>query len=378
MSLDEKIVILDYANEHPKMGCQKITEYFSVRKTTASNILKDGKNLRKNFKFFKGNYKKRRNGKYHVINEILYNWYAKCTSASIYPDGSLLQEEAMKIKRRLEKEEFSGFKASNGWLDSWKQTYRVREKKLCGEANEVSTTAIQAWIELLPELCQDSEQQKKLNLDELGLFFKTLPEKGLAEKTKKSKGGKKSKQPMTVMFIVASDSSFVFEPTVIWRSKLPRCFKSLKDASRPISVHYFSNKKVWMNSDIMESILQRLDRRMNQEKGKVILFWDNVTCRPETAQAGLKNIKLVFLPKNVTSRLPPLDAGVIRNFKHKYRKLLVRYVVSQIDEGKTVSQIIEEAHLLKAITWLQTAWESVVPETIKHCFKKYDFDVGNT
>ena len=150
----------------------------------------------------------------------------------------------------------------------------------------------------ITELCQDYVKSCViLNLDELGQFFKALPEKGLSEKTKKSKGGKKSKQRMTVMFIVASDGSFVFEPTVIWRSKLPRCFKSLKDASRLMSVHYFSNKKAWMNSEIMEGILQRLDRRMNQEKRKVILFWDNATCHPETAQACLKNNKLVFLPK---------------------------------------------------------------------------------
>ena len=108
-----------------------------------------------------------------------------------------------------------------------------------------------------------------------------------------------------------------------------------------------------MNLDIVESILQKLDRRMNQEKRKVILFWDNATCHPESKQAGLKNIKLVFLPKNTTSRLQPLDAGIIRNFKHKYRKLLVRDVVSRIDEEKTASEIIEEVHVLKAITWLQ-------------------------
>ena len=234
---------------------------------------------------------------------------------------------------------------------------------------------VQAWIERLPELSQGYEPRNILNFDELGLFFKALLEKGLAEKTKKSKGGKKSKQCMTVMFIVASDGSFVFEPTVIWRSKLPRCFKSLKDASRTISVHYFSNKKAWMNLDIMESILQRLDRRMNQVTRKVILFWDNATCHPETAQASLKNIKLVFLPKNTTSQLQPLDASIIRNFKHKYRKLVV--VVSRIDEGKTASRIIEEVHGLKAITWLQTAWKSVVPETIKPCFKKCGLDVGD-
>ena len=136
---------------------------------------------------------------------------------------------------------------------------------MCGEADEVSTTTIQAWIERLPELCQDYEPRNILNLDELGLFFKALPEKGLAEKKKKSKGGKKSKQRMTVMFIVASDCSFVFEPTVIWRLKLPRCFKSLKDALRPVSLHYFSNKKAWMNSDIIVMMMNcfcgMVDRR---------------------------------------------------------------------------------------------------------------------
>ena len=84
-------------------------------------------------------------------------WYGKCTSANVYHDVPLLQEEIMEIKRRLDKGEFAGFTASNGWLDSSKQTYGVRQKRLCGEANEVSTTAIQAWIERLPELCQDYE-----------------------------------------------------------------------------------------------------------------------------------------------------------------------------------------------------------------------------
>ena len=71
------------------------------------------------------------------------------------------------------------------------------------------------------------------------------------EKGKKNKGGKKSKPHMTIMFIVASDDSFVFEPIVIWRSKGPHCFKSLKDPLRPMSLRNFSNKKDWMDSDIM-------------------------------------------------------------------------------------------------------------------------------
>ena len=297
--------------------------------------------------FFKGSYKKRRHGKSHLINEILYTWYGKCASATICVDGSLLREDAMEIKEKVNKEELNDFNATNGWLESW--------KKLCGEGNEVSTQTVKAWIERLPELYRGYEPKNILNLDELGLFFKALPEKGLVEKSKKTKGGKKSKQRLTAMFIVAADGSYVFEPTVIWRSKLPRCFKSLKDPSRPMGVHYFWNKKAWMNSDLMETILHRLDRKMSAENRNVVLFLDNATFHPETLQPTLTNIKLLFSPKNTTSRLQPLDAGIIRNFKQKYRKLLLRYVITRVDEGKTASQICEDVHVLKAISWLQTA-----------------------
>ena len=57
-----------------------------------------------------------------------------------------------------------------------------------------------------------------------------------------------------------------------------------------------------MNSDIMETILGRLDQRMIFENCKVILFLDDVTCHPENLQNHLTKIKLVFFPKNTTSR----------------------------------------------------------------------------
>ena len=210
----------------------------------------------------------------------------------------------------------------------------MREKRLCGE--EVFTTRVQAWIEKLLELRQDYESRNILNVNELG-FFKALPVKVLIEKGKKTKGDKKIKQRMTVMFIVASNSSFIFDPPVICRSKGPYCIKPLKKPLMPMSVPHFSNEKPWMDSDIMESILSRRDGKMYLEKCKVVLFWDNATCHPENLHTSLTNLKLIFLPKNTTSRLQPLDAGIIRNFQDKYRKLLVRYIVSRIDKGKTAS-----------------------------------------
>ena len=46
------------------------------------------------------------------------------------------------------------------------------------------------------------------------------------------------------MFNVASDGSFFFVPSFVWRSKGPRNFRSYKDPLKPMSVHYFSSKNL--------------------------------------------------------------------------------------------------------------------------------------
>ena len=106
---------------------------------------------------------------------------------------------------------------------------------------------------------------------------------------------------------MAADGSFVFEPVTISQLKAPRCFRSLRGPSTPMSVHYFSNSRIWMKSDITKTALAKLDCRMNFENRKIILFFDKGTRHPEGLQNGLTNIKLVFLFKNATSRLQPLD-----------------------------------------------------------------------
>ena len=100
-------------------------------------------------------------------------------------------------------------------------------------------------------------------------------------------------------------------------------------------------------------------------------------CALQLYQISLTNIKLVLLAKNIRSRLQPLDAGIIRNFKLKYRKLLLFVVFSRINNSQIASQIIEEVHILGATSQLHTAWKTVTLEIIKNCFQKCGFDVEN-
>ena len=65
----------------------------------------------------------------------------------------------------------------------------------------------------------------------------------------------------------------------------------------------------------MSDVLKSLDRKMKMQNRNVVLFLDNATNHQESIEKNLSNIKLVLLPKNTTSRLQPVDEGIIRAFR---------------------------------------------------------------
>ena len=58
--------------------------------------------------------------------------------------------------------------------------------------------------------------------------------------------------------------------------------------------------------------------RSKKENRKVIIIVDNCPAHPIIE--GLKAVELVFLSPNTTSKTQPMDQGVIRSLKVKYRK----------------------------------------------------------
>ena len=78
--------------------------------------------------------------------------------------------------------------------------YGIRETRIVGEADDVSVPTVKAWIERIPELVRFYKLEDIWNMDELGLFFKLLPDKGLIEKAKSKNGGKKVKVRLRCFF----------------------------------------------------------------------------------------------------------------------------------------------------------------------------------
>ena len=82
-----------------KLGCRKLADVYKIGKAASANILNNEKKIREQQEMFCEKSKKRnRHGKYHKINEILFEWYKKCCVCNIYSNDVILKVEAMTIK----------------------------------------------------------------------------------------------------------------------------------------------------------------------------------------------------------------------------------------------------------------------------------------
>ncbi|XP_057302773.1 tigger transposable element-derived protein 6-like [Hydractinia symbiolongicarpus] len=159
-------------------------------------------------------------------------------------------------------------------------------------------------------------------------------------------------------------------PVIIGHSQKPRCFKNVQDEKRPCGTYSYANKKAWMDSELLEEILRTLNKKCATDYRKILLFIDNVPSHP---QSFIDCFSQVFLPKDTTSKLQPLDAGIIKNFKVFYRKQLLQHVLARIKPGCKTSDVIRNVDLLKSIGWVINAWGKVKKETIVICFSKCGF-----
>ena len=96
---------------------------------------------------------------------------------------------------------------------------------------------------------------------------------------------------------------------VIDKSKKPRCFKHIKH----LPCRYRSQKKSWMDSILFDEWVREVDRRFTKEGRKIILLVDNWPAHPSID--NLVSTELIFLPPNTTSKLQPMNEGVIWSMK---------------------------------------------------------------
>ncbi len=73
--------------------------------------------------------------------------------------------------------------------------------------------------------------------------------------------------------------------------------------------------------------------------------------------SSLSNMEVIYLPKNATSFLQALDAGVIASLKRRYRKKQYEHALSLINNENSKS--LYKVNASQAMKWVSSIWDNI-------------------
>ncbi|CAF3489640.1 unnamed protein product [Rotaria socialis] len=208
-----------------------------------------------------------------------------------------------------------------------------------------------------------ADYSSNCNRDETGLFYRATPDRALALSKEECKGGNKSKERLAILLCLNLTGTEKLKPVLIGKSQRPRCFKNITMSKLPVT--WLSNRTAWMTCNLFTDWLIAINNQMRKKNRKMLLFIDNAPCH--VINHDLSNIKIVFFPRNATSKCQPLDQGVIHSFKCYYRQKLVKHISAQCTQAQTADQI--SITVLDANKWIDLSWKNVTENTITNGFR---------
>ncbi|KAJ1520378.1 hypothetical protein ONE63_003513 [Megalurothrips usitatus] len=367
IDLGAKLLILSEVDKAPPGDTRAaIASRLNIPVTTLQGILKTRDKIESAALAGDKKQKKIKKSPFDDVERALVQWIHQARSLPVKPalSGSTLKAQAKIIASRLGVENFT---ATNGWLTRFRRRNKISYVKLSGESADVNNDTVEAWTQtVLPAHLKGYALKDIFNADEFAVFINLLPDKSMVAPGEDTHGGKQSKARVTCLIGSNADGSEKLTPLIIGKSKKPRCFANI----RTLPCTYANQRNAWMDSAIFETWLRKLDGKMRVEKRKILLFIDNCPAHPVVN--GLTNIKLIFLPKNTTSKLQPMDQGIIKNIKHYYRTRLVHRLINFIGRPNVQKKDCY-INLFQAMHFLQWSWSQVTQETISNCFRRAGF-----
>ncbi|XP_072169422.1 tigger transposable element-derived protein 6-like [Diadema setosum] len=364
LSIETKMDILRDVVER-RLKKIEVARKYEIPPSTLSTILLNRKQITKQYETSntEPSRKRLRGAELEDVEKAVFRWFSDMRAKNLPVSGPLMREKAEYLAKKLGHDKFQ---ASSGWLSRFKERHGIQQLRVCGESAGVDENVVDTWKkESLPAIIAQYSPRDIFNADETGLFYRLTPDKSLAFSGQECHGMKQNKERVTVMVCANMDGSEKIKPLVIGKSKQPRSLKHV----RTLPLDYRANRKAWMTTEEFVSWVKRLDAKFAAENRQVLVFVDNCSAHPSVN--GLKSIQLQFFPPNTTSKLQPMDQGVIMSFKTYYRKRLVKHLLKSYEAGEVPSPV----SIKDAIDMTYAAWEEVTASCISNCFQKAGFEV---
>ena len=204
LSLQQKI---DLIQESGGLSSRKLAEKYGVGRTQVQTILKRKVELMTASEENGSSSRKRVCYRHDRddIDELTWQWFQRVRGLNTPVSGPMIQQQALDYAKELNKPDF---KASNGWLQRFKDRHNIGSATLSGERASVDLGSVASWKERLPTITKDFALADIYNMDETGLFFRALPDKTLTARGADCAGGKKSKDRLTVAVCVNALGDF--------------------------------------------------------------------------------------------------------------------------------------------------------------------------
>lgn len=377
LTIEKKIEII---RRHENGETQKsLAEQFKVGRTTISDILK------RKYKFFKfvamnsdktENLKRRRTLRRSIHTNLeanLLKWYNELRQNGNYVSGPMIAQKATQLHKELGYKD--QFNASNGWLDRFKVRNGI---KLCGirevksESDITAVPPFRAEIESIASWYNLTLDQI-YNCDETDLFWKMLPnpESDLNEVKASVRA---YRERMTVLTCVNATGTHKLPLVCIGRGKRSRTFTS--NEIKNLQVHYYSQENAWLDKEIFKTWFHShfvpAVREHQQSIGlteSALLLIDKNSSHPADQHLRTEDNCYFahFFPLKVKSLVQPMELGIIRDIKLKYRYNLL---LELINKNQTIAEYHKQLTIKDAIRLIAESWNSILPESIQHCFSK--------
>jgi hypothetical protein len=323
--------------------------------------------------------KSMKKGEYNKIDETLYLWFTQQRDRGIPISGPILQQKAIEIGENLPVIEAPDtFTASDGWLSRWKRRHGIRQLNICGEKLSANQAEVENFKQKFKLIMEEEEYtpDQIYNCDETGLYYKMLPSKTLAGKNEHSAAGyKKNKDRVTILACGNFSGRHKLRLMCIGKSAKPRAFKNVLPNVLP--VYYQNQKSAWMDSTLFkkwfhEEFVPGVEKFLKKsgQPRKALLLIDNAPSHASENELRSNNIKVMFLPPNVTALMQPMDQGVLENFKRHYRRNLLESILERVDGGEGLMDCLKAINLKNVVYWAADAWNKVKSSTLQKSWAK--------
>ncbi|CAF1991471.1 unnamed protein product [Rotaria magnacalcarata] len=197
LTLEEKVALIkDNQNDHG-LSVRQLADNYKISKSSTANILRRSEEFLADYSLNSNKGIKRK-----LKDENRQKKSMKLSSNA--------RQVAEQLGYTTEK-----FKASNGWLEKFRNRHTISFRTINGESASVDDSTVEEWTQRLSTILDGFNENDVFNAAETGLFYRATPDRSLVLSKEECKCGKKSKERLTVLLCSNLTGTEKLKPVVI-------------------------------------------------------------------------------------------------------------------------------------------------------------------